>query len=128
VSRLRLGAVVPALIIVGCFAVSITVRRPDSGIDVRVVARTSCPGGDRPCRFQQVGARVRVLKAGSREVLAGARVPLEGQPLRFVLDPGRYDVVAERKRGRLRARRVRVWVRDHEFTPVRMRYVLRRPT
>ena len=69
-----------------------------------------------------------IIRGSARAFGAGARVPLEGQPLRFVLDPGRYDVVAERKRGRLRARRVRVWVRDHEFTPVRMRYVRRLAT
>ena len=109
-------AVLPGLVIAGCFIVAFTVRRPTSGVDVRTVA--CCP--ERP-----VDAVVSVLRPGRRAVEAGTRTGRDGRA-RLLLPPGRY-VVRGVPGGALRGRRVALRVRDDTFETITVRFPARRP-
>ncbi len=115
-TRRLLTAVLPGLVIAGCFIVAYMVRRPTSGVDVRAVV--CCPARD-------VDARVAVSRPGRRAVEAGVRTGEDGRA-RLLLQPGRYVLRSSAGR-RLRARRVVVRVRDDTFETVTVRFRRRVP-
>ncbi len=113
--RRLLTAVLPGLVIAGCFIVAFMVRRPTSGIDVRTVV---C------CPERAVDAQVSITRPGRRAVEAGTRTGGDGRA-RLLLQPGRYVVRGAAGR-RLRARRLQVQVRDDTFGTVTVRFRPRR--
>ena len=109
-----LTAILPGLVIAGCFLVAYTVRRPTSGIDVTTVA---C------CPERGIDAAVAIRRPGRRAIEAGTRTGSDGEA-RLLLQPGRYVL-----RGRvasvrppLRARSVEVVVRDDTFESITVRF------
>jgi hypothetical protein len=109
-------SVLPGLVIAACFIVAFMVRRPTSGIDLRTVA---C------CPERAVDAAVSISRPGRRSVEAGTRTGDDGRA-RLLLQPGRY-VLRGVPRGPLRARKVRIRVRDDTFTTITVRFRPRRP-
>ena len=107
------SVVVPALIIAGALTWTYTEQRPQSGVVITAVA----VGEPSP-------AYVRITKPGLRSTLAGGRIA-RGASVRYRLQPGSY-VIRPGPRGRLRARSIRIVVREGRFEPVVVRYVRRR--
>ena len=114
------------LVIVSAIGIAIAVRRPQSGVAVRVVV-ARCPAGE-PCAEEPLRARVRVRKRGRREILATHRPGPSGR-FRFSLDPGRYVLLPDPRAGAAVSGRGAVPVRvpPGEYAAVTLRYRLPAP-
>jgi hypothetical protein len=104
-----LRVVVPGLVIAAALAWSYVEQDPDSGVEVRAVARG-----------QPAGAHVWITRPQAGDTLAEGNIA-GGKSVRYTLDPGAY-VIHPRPQGRLRAKPIRVQVRDGRFEPVVVRY------
>jgi hypothetical protein len=99
----------PALFITGALIYSYTEQRPQSGVVVRAVADGEPTGG-----------HVRITEPKSRGTVAGGRISLD-ETVRYRLEPGAYVIRPDRRTG-MRARPIRVQVREGRFEPVTVRY------
>jgi hypothetical protein len=93
----QLSLLFSAIVIVTVIGIAVAVRRPQSGVAVRVVAER-CGTAGRACADEPLRARVRVRKRGRREILATHRPGASGR-FRFSLDPGRYVLVPDPRAG-----------------------------
>jgi hypothetical protein len=120
----HLSLLFSGLVIVTATGIAVAVRRPQSGVAVRVVAaRCEADGG--ACADEPLRARIRVRKRGRREILATHRPGASGR-FRFSLDPGRYVLLPDPRAGAAVSARPAVPVRvpPGEYANATLRYRL----
>jgi len=135
-SRRLLTVVLPVLVVVALFGVTLSTDHPLSGLDITVEA-TACgatppPGASPPgaCPARPYRALIQVRHAGHHEVIAGHRPGPSGH-MRLNLTPGEYVLVPGTPRpgeSPARAHEVRVRVLEDRYLPVTILYRLMAPS
>jgi hypothetical protein len=128
--HLLVSVALPAVIVAGLVALALGTDRPQSGIDLRVVA-SRCPDSVAApaCRPVPYRALIQVRKQGRHEIIAGHR-PGEDGRIQLTLAPGRYVLIPGppapgQPPGR--AHPIRARVREDHYTPVEVIYRLTQP-
>jgi len=90
--RRALSVVLPVLVVVALFGITLSTDHPLSGLDVTVEATTCAQPAPPLCPARPYRALIQVRHAGHHEVIAGHRPGRSGH-MRLNLSPGDYVLV-----------------------------------
>jgi hypothetical protein len=124
--RRLLSVVLPVLVVVALFGVTLSTDHPLSGLDVTVQATPCAPNSSQACPTRPYRALIQVRHAARHEVIAGHRPGASGH-MRLNLSPGDYVLVpgpGSAGEPPARARPVRVRVVEDRYVAVTVLYRL----